>query len=253
MKVQLYWFIVPFAILVCAGVGCSKYGFERVYGESEIFGLIEASANKATENKSPTGCERLPETAIYESTGPNNVPMGKSSMWPRSECYRRYVTETKDPTACVALEHTSAKSYTNFDCYDFLAQASNNISLCDQAGPARAECRALVMKDVAPCYDAPKLDEADISKYSRSVQWCIGEVARKTRSIELCLVIDGLDYGDQWRVGRNQCLEYVAATLHLSGTELKKVCDVMVDDEPGWDSKQSCLQGSVMKLGPGFE
>ena len=253
MRARPYWLIVLFAALICAGVGCGRYGFERVYGESEIFGLIETSTNKAIESKSPTSCEGLPETANYESRGPNNVSMGRSGMWPRSECYRRYVQETKDPAACVALEHTSAKSYTNFDCYDFLAQASNDISLCDQAGPARAECRALVMKDVAPCYDVGKLDEVDVSKYSRSVQWCIGEVARKAPDFDLCLIIDGPDYGDQWRVGRNQCIELVAATLGLKSGELNAACQKMVDDEPGWDIKQQCLQGKVTKLGPGFE
>lgn len=243
------WLIASLVFLACAGAGC----FEKVYAEGELFGMIKTLTDSAIEEENPKSCEGLPEVATYESFWPSGSSAGDFIEWPRSQCYWQYTLKTNDQAGCEALTQISAKKWSSYACYSSLAQRLGDVTLCEKMSSlTRSECRANVLKDVRLCYELPK-DEHDTSKYSRSVQWCIGSVARRLRSFDPCLQIDGPDHGDQWRIGRNQCIENVAATLGLKAPELNKACEMMVDDEPGWDSKQRCLQGNVTVLGPGFD
>jgi hypothetical protein len=225
---------------------------EKIYSETEIFGLVESATREAVKIGSPLGCAELPEAATFEMLAPPGRSYGKASTWPRSDCYWAYMQKTNDPAACSAINELSSKRHTAADCFKSIAIALKDVSFCEEAGPAQAECLAVVTNDVSPCFDRAK-DEHDTSEYSRSVQWCIGEVARKAKDIQPCLIIDGPDFGDQWRIGRNQCLEFVAATIGLKAEELQEVCEQMVEDELGWDIKLQCLEGRTTVLGPGYK
>lgn len=226
----------------------SRFSPEKIYTEQELNTLTAAVTSKAVETKNLAACESLPEVLSYEATGRAGSSIGIYTSWPRSQCYWDYMQKAKDSAACAALAGVTAKrsNLSDSNCYSTLAQALGDVNLCDKAyDPERSNCRAKILKDVGPCYEINN-NSKNSSKYPPLTQYCLGAVALEIRSFEPCLLIDGPDFGDQWRIGRNQCLENVARAFNLKPPELNQYCAMMVDDEPGWDIKRRCLLGETL-------
>ncbi|MFH1078127.1 MAG: hypothetical protein V1745_02490 [Patescibacteria group bacterium] len=233
------------------GFGCTTgsnkiVSNEKIYEPREINDLMATTTEMALANGDFTICATLPVRASYQNGDMEQGSLVRYVITPRPRCYWEFVLKTKQPMACDALEELKDNGFrSGSQCYEYLAQATNDISLCGKMTVHEPLCRAKLSKSIEPCYEMQK-DEHDVSKYSRSVQFCIGSVALRLRSYEPCLKIDGPDYGEQWRVGRNECLRNVASLLKPQSNELAAVCEKMVDDEKMWDIKAECLSGHVV-------
>lgn len=222
-------------------VGCCWFFGEKTYTEKEIFRLMETVGARAIAQNDLAVCETLPVKAMYRFDMSSDIYTSN----PRGRCYWEFVQKTKQEEACQALDDLEdATVISGSECYEYLAQVQNDISFCSKMKERGHECQAKVLKSIDPCYELEK-DEHDVSKYPRSVKYCISAVALRLWSIDPCLEINGPDYGDQWRVGRNECIMNVASLLKLKGEGLASACEKMVDDEDGWDYKERCSRGGL--------
>lgn len=158
--------------------------------------------------------------------------------------------KTLDPAYCEKLQTLSTKSEGN-TCFAYFAEIKSDISWCEKVKnpDTKAYCRAYVSKNPEECY-ALSRDDHDIAGYSRGVGFCIGDVVKRSKDYTMCLAIDSLEYGRQWEIQRNECLEKAAYFADREGrmTDLKNICDSMVEvREEYWprDFKEECYQGSV--------
>jgi len=216
--------------------------------------LYKNILDKATNEQNPNLCSDLPLVGgVYENHGWGNTGFFTVSM--RHECLKKYADKYQDVSACLVMEKTVDKAPNNYEssrCIQHLAEITNNESLCDLAKhlDTLAECHAIVGNDISYCYNHSK-DEYDTSRYSRAVGFCIGNVVSlKSKDYKSCLKIDGIDYGEQWWIQRNECLGSVASYLEQNKKDFKFICDSIITNFPTTtdrlfyiDEKERCKQG----------
>lgn len=222
----------------------------KIYkGESELFDHQDEITTRAIQNKDPAICKQLPfEGGYYVES---NRALEGDSYYPHSMyyiCLKKYSEELDSLEACNIIddEIDDDNHYKSSLCIRNIAEIKGDESICDMVKnhSAKTTCHAFVTGDSSHCYKLEK-DEHDVSPIPRSVQFCIGDVVLRTKDHTPCLQIDGADYGEQWRIGLNECLSRAAYFLKIANKDFQSICNFMVEDETPFDTKQRCNDGSI--------
>lgn len=236
---RVFWRIAFLGVIVLLGAGCARI---ETVSEEEMSDRIRQSVSKATAEKRPSFCKQLPVNAVVYWSFPHDLTKRYHTIAPRNKCLWDYMESTHDISACSLIDDKTGGFAARYKCFTYLAETFSKPAYCDDIDeqPLRMRCEALTKLSTEECYRIEK-DEHDASRYARAIMWCIGEVVYRTKSEAPCLKIDGPDYGEQWRIGRNGCLLQVATYRHNKKEPTQLVCDLMVEGEPEYsDDRQDC-------------
>lgn len=218
--------------------------------DSKFWDDYRLTKAEAIETENYELCNDLPLEAKYfdETVGPCVDKPCTSN--PRLGCLQTYFKEVPDENVCNEL---SKLGESTTHCLTHVAEIKNNSDICKlfDNESAKLRCLAYVEENTKYCYELEK-DEHDSSLYPRSTGFCIGYVVLRTEDYTTCLKIDGPDYGEQWQLQRNGCLEYAAYFLKNENKSYKHICDEMVEDtyelfEP-MQAKNSCNAGQLPEI-----
>ena len=253
------------AFLCLMGAGCFHLDFpDPQLAKQEMdrkadadFALSEKATKEALAKKDLTLCEQAPTSTTVFSEFEIGGPVGSREEL-RTQCYFSYMRRYQEPAACAAIEKMYGirdgywvASYSNsWYCYRYLAEIAQQPTYCDRAPDIyeKQQCMTNVSRSTDACYLMPKGPQ-ETAKYAFKVADCVRQVAIRQKNQDLCLTINGDDYGDGWFTTRNECLLQVASLKGLrSVSDLQPVCDLLIAENNTYeqDHIRECRSGNVM-------
>ena len=269
-----------FVSLTLIGAGCAPYAVKKqplpldatggqateYTDQATLDQTLDKIREQALQAKDPKICLQLPLKGVIWAWQDDGYGYNPTLM--RWECLSALYSY---PTAeiCRLLDDVPEEdSYISgqkqsfmSDCYLYAAQVENNNTLCDQVTSPDGEtyCLALVTKEADRCLSITNLREdqkikesvgttesaiAYITDGSYSAATCIQAVAYQTRDHQVCALIDGVRFGENWTRSRNHCLEIAGYRLSKQGKP-HNFCDAYVEDHSNigslsWGARMNC-------------